>query len=155
MRAHNPAVITAITYGSREMSLNEAMSEFGPSWLQVWMPLLLLGGFIAPLVLLIWKQSRLMGVISFVASMIAAVSIDYMYKQIGYVKLLGLPHIIFWTPLIIYLLIKARRTALPVWPKRIVTFMIVIIGISLAFDYVDVLRYFLGNTEPLVMYDPA
>lgn len=136
------------------MSLNEAMAEFGPSWLRVWLPLLMLGGFIAPLVLLIWSQSRLVGAISFVASLLAAVSIDYMYKQMGYVKLLGLPHIIFWTPLIVYLIMQRRRLTLPAWPMRILTFMIVTIGISLVFDYVDAARYFFGNTEPLVTYAP-
>ncbi len=35
------------------MSLNEAMATFGQSWLRVWLPLLMLGGFIAPLALLI------------------------------------------------------------------------------------------------------
>jgi hypothetical protein len=136
------------------MSLTEAMSEFGPSWLQLWLPLLMLGGFVAPLVLLIWGKSRMIGAISFVTSIIAAFAIDYMYKQLGYVKLLGLPHVILWTPLIVYLIIQLRRNALPIWPMRIITFMIVIIGISLAFDYVDVLRYFLGNTTPLVMHIP-
>lgn len=137
------------------MSLNEAMAEFGPSWLQIWLPLLLLGAFIAPLVLLIWKQTRIIGLISFAASLIAAVSIDYMYKQMGYVKLLGLPHVIFWTPLVIYLILQLRRHDFAVWPDRIMKFMIVILCISLAFDFVDVARYFLGNTLPLVRYDPA
>ena len=137
------------------MSLNEAMAEFGPSWLQIWLPLLLLGGFVSPLVLLIWPRTRIIGAISFVASVIAAVSIDYMYKQMGYVKLLGLPHIIMWTPLIAYLIIRLRSDDFPVWPTRILKFIIVIIGISLAFDYVDVIRYFLGNTTALVMHEPS
>jgi hypothetical protein len=137
------------------MSLTDAMSEFGPSWLQVWMPLLMLGGFIAPLVLLIWGKSRMIGAIAFVTSIIAAFAIDYMYKQMGYVKLLGLPHVILWTPLIIFLILKKSRADLPVWPARIITFMIVIIGISLVFDYVDVIRYFMGNTLALVMFEPA
>lgn len=137
------------------MSLNEAMAEFGPSWLQIWMPLLLLGAFISPLSLLIWSQTRIIGAISFAASLIAALAIDYMYKQIGFVKLLGLPHIIMWTPLIVYLVIRLRSTDFAVWPTRIMKFMVVIIGISLVFDYVDVIRYFLGNTTALVMYTPS
>ena len=137
------------------MSLNEAMAEFGPSWLQVWLPLLLLGAFVSPLLLLIWPQTRIIGAISFVASMIAAFAIDYMYKQMGYVKLLGLPHIIIWTPLIAFLIARLRRDNFSVWPTRILKFMIVIICISLAFDYVDAIRYFLGNTTALVMHEPS
>jgi hypothetical protein len=137
------------------MTLNEAMAEFGPSWLTVWLPLLLLGGFIAPLALIFWGKTRMIGIISLVAGVIAAVAIDYMYKKIGYVKLLGIPHVIMWTPLMVYLILQNRRDDFPVWPKRILTFMIVIIGISLVFDYVDVIRYFMGNTVPLVIYQPA
>ena len=137
------------------MSLNEAMAEFGPSWLRVWLPLLMLGGFLAPLALLIWRQTRLTGVITFLASLIAAVGIDYMYKQMGYVKLLGLPHVIVWTPLVAYLILQLRRDGLPVWPARLIKFIIAILCISLVFDYVDVARYFLGNTLPLVTYAPA
>ena len=137
------------------MSLNEAMAEFGPSWLRVWLPLLMLGGFLAPLALLIWRQTRLTGVITFLASLIAAVGIDYMYKQMGYVKLLGLPHVILWTPLVAYLILQLRRDDLPVWPTRLIKFIIAILCISLVFDYVDVARYFLGNTLPLVTYAPA
>lgn len=137
------------------MSLTQAMAEFGPSWLQIWLPILLAGGFVAPLVLLIWRQSRVIGAIGFVASMGAAIGVDYMYKQMGYVKLLGLPHIILWTPLVIFMVLQLRRDDLPVWPRRIITFIIVILGISLVFDFVDVARYFLGNTLPLVMYEPS
>jgi len=137
------------------MSLNEAMAEFGPSWLRVWLPLLLLGGVIAPLVLLVWSKSRLIGAISFAVGIIAMIATNYMYTQMGYVKLLGLPHIIMWTPLVIYLILQNRKDDMPVWPQRIITFMIVILGISLVFDYVDVLRYFLGNTLALVTYEPA
>jgi hypothetical protein len=137
------------------MSLNEAMAEFGPSWLQIWIPILFLGAFISPLVLLIWPKTRMIGAISFAASLIAAVLLDYMYKQLGYVKLLGLPHIIAWTPLIIFLILQLRRNDFPVWPTRILKFIVVIIGISLVFDYVDVIRYFLGNTTALVMHTPS
>lgn len=135
------------------MSLNEAMAEFGPSWLRVWLPLLFAGGFIAPLVLLIWRQTRVTGAITLGVSVIAAFGIDYMYKSMGYVKLLGLPHIILWTPLCIYLLLQLRRDDMPVWPARILKFSLTILVISLVLDYVDVARYFLGNTTPLVMYD--
>lgn len=137
------------------MSLTEAMAEFGPSWLQVWMPLLLLGGFIAPLSLIIWRDTRVIGLIAFATSLVAAVAIDYMYKQMGYVKLLGLPHVVLWTPLVVYLLIQLRRHEFPVWPTRIIKFVIAIMVISLAFDYVDAIRYFLGNTIPLVMFEPS
>ena len=72
----------------------------------------------------------------------------------GYVKLLGLPQVILWTPLIVDLIIKRRSNALPIWPMWIITFMIVIIGISLTFDHVDSHLHFLRNAPPLIMHIP-
>lgn len=133
------------------MTMNEAMAVHGPGWLQIWLPILMAGGFIAPLVLLIWPQSRKAGAIAFVASVIAAIMIGVMYEYMGYVKLLGLPHVIFWVPLVIYLLGQTRKPDLPAWPRRIMLFAIAVIVVSLAFDITDVIRYLLGERTPLAM----
>lgn len=127
------------------MTLTEAMAAHGPVWLDIWLPILFLGAFIVPLALLIWRQSRLAGVISVVAGLLGAVSVDWLYQQFGYVKLLGLPHLIVWTPLVIYLVAQIRRSDMPVWPRRVMAVVVVTILISLAFDYVDVIRYALGE----------
>ena len=39
---------------------------------------------------------------------------------------------------------------MPVWPRRILSLVILTILVSLAFDYVDVIRYLLGERAPLV-----
>jgi hypothetical protein len=39
----------------------------------------------------------------------------WLYDRMGYVKLLGLPHIVVWTPLAIYLVVLLRRDDLPMW----------------------------------------
>ncbi len=60
-------------------------------------------------------------------------------------RLLGLSHVLVWTPVLIYLGRQwtsfDRRTLFGAW----VTVLIVTNGISLAFDYVDVVRYFAGD----------
>ena len=75
---------------------------------------------------------------------------QWLYGEVGYVKLLGLPHIIFWTPLMVYLIAKIVRGEVPVWPQRIMTAIVIIIGISLLFDYVDVARYVFGERASLI-----
>jgi len=71
-------------------------------------------------------------------------------NELGYVKLMGLSHIVFWTPLVFFLFSRARQPQMPIWPRRILWFVMATIVISLAFDYVDVARYFLGEREPFV-----
>ena len=81
---------------------------------------------------------------------IASFSIFTMYDSLGMLRLLGLPHVILWSPLAIYLFKlsrKAEMPQIPVWVLRIVYATIVI---SLIFDYRDVIRYILGDRALLI-----
>jgi len=115
-----------------------------------WLNILLFGAFILPVSLLIWKETRITAIITVAASVLGGIATQWLFDQMGYVKLLGLPHIIVWTPLAYYLYKQITKSDMPVWPKRIMMFTLATILISLAFDYVDVLRYLLGETTPLV-----
>ncbi len=128
------------------MTFEEAIAA-QPAWVGIWLNVLLFGAFILPVSLLIWKQTRLTAVITVIASIIGAVSTAWLFGQMGYVKLLGLPHIIVWTPLVIYLYRQQARGDMPVWPRRIIWVVMTTILISLAFDYTDVARYVLGERE--------
>ena len=127
------------------MTLNEAMAAHGPSWLSIWMPILFAGAFVLPLALLIWKPTRLTAIICVAAAILGAVTTNMLFMKMGYVKLLGLPHIIFWTPLVIYLFSMMRKPAVAKPAKVIMVIISVVICISLAFDYIDVIRYLLGE----------
>lgn len=121
-----------------------------PTWVQIWLNILMLGAFIAPITLFIWKQTRLAALLSLLASGIAAFSIFSMYDSLGMVRLLGLPHVILWTPLVIYLLTVLRKPDLPTIPMWIIRFICATLVISLIFDYSDVIRYFFGDTGSLI-----
>lgn len=131
------------------MTFQEATLQL-PTWVQLWLNVLLLGAFIAPLSLFIWKQTRLAALLTLLASGIAAFSIITMYDSLGLVRLLGLPHIILWTPLVIYLIKTSRKPDLPKAPMWIIRFICATIVISLIFDYADVIRYFFGDTGSLI-----
>jgi len=68
---------------------------------------------------------------------------------LGYVRLLGITHIVVWTPFLIYLwrrreIIKAKPT-----PARVYFAALFVTNlISLAFDYTDLARYVLGERAP-------
>ena len=131
------------------MTFEEA-TALQPAWVGIWLNILLFGAFILPVALLFWKQSRITAIVTLVASALSAAGVIWIFNELGYVKLMGLSHIIFWTPLVFFLFSKAKQPDMPAWPRRILWFVMVTIVISLAFDYVDVARYFLGEREPFV-----
>jgi FtsH-binding integral membrane protein len=126
------------------MTLSEAIAQ-QPQWIQYWLYVLIFGIVVLPLALLIWKQTRLTAVITVAASVIAGLGVSWIYDQLGYVKLLGLPHIILWTPLALYLYGQIKREDMPAWPRRIMMAVLAVFVVSLVFDYVDVVRYVLGE----------
>ena len=130
------------------MTLNEAIAT-QPAWISVWLNVLLLGAFILPVALLFWRQSRLAGIATLIASVASALGVEWLYSMFGYVKLLGLPHILLWTPVVVYLFSRIRAPDMPIWPRRIMIAVMATLLVSLMFDYVDVARYVLGERAPL------
>ena len=128
------------------MTLEQAIAQ-QPAWIGYWLNWLLFSAFILPLVLLIWRQTRIAAIVTVATGIAGAFSIGWLYDKLGYVKLLGLPHIVFWTPLAVYLVMLMRRADMPVWPRRILAVVLASILVSLVFDYVDVLRYLLGERQ--------
>ncbi|MEZ5834098.1 MAG: hypothetical protein R3D05_23240, partial [Dongiaceae bacterium] len=130
------------------MTLPEAIAQ-QPQWIGLWLNWLLFAAFILPFALLIWRQSRIAALAAIVTAVAGAFGIGWLYDRMGYVKLLGLPHIVLWTPLAIYLVVQLRRADMPQWPRRIIMVVLATILISLAFDYTDAVRYLLGERTPL------
>jgi hypothetical protein len=126
------------------MTLSEAIAQ-QPQWVQYWLNVLICGIVLLPITLLIWKQTRLTAIVTIAASVLAGFGVSWLYDRLGYVKLLGLPHIVLWTPLAMYLYGQIRRQDMPMWARRILIVVLAVFLVSLAFDYVDVARYVLGE----------
>ncbi len=133
------------------MTFNEAVATQAPAWVGIWLNLLLLGAIVLPLALFIWKSTRLTALFTLVAGVVGVAGVMALYQQFGYVKLLGLPHIVAWTPLVIYLVYTLRSAQIARAPQVIIGIAIATISVSLAFDYVDLLRYIAGDRTPLAM----
>ena len=136
------------------MTLEEAMA-LQPAWLTYWIYVLTFGVFLLPLTLLIWRQTRLTTLFIIIANIGSFIGVEWLFANLGYVKLLGLPHIILYTPLVIYLLSQYKRSDMPVLPKRIIMAIMAVILVSLAFDYTDALRYLAGSTAPFPGTEPS
>jgi len=70
-----------------------------------------------------------------------------LYNLYGYTRILGLSHIVAWTPLLIYLLNQRQSFQAENWAGRYLYWFMGVIAVSLVFDYIDVVRYFMGATE--------
>lgn len=132
------------------MSFEQAIRLL-PQWVQYWAYCQLIGAFILPFALLIWRESRLAGAVSIIASVAAGFSTNALYNAMGYTRLIGLGHIIFWTPLLVYLVLQLRRGEFRSWPKWITIVIAAVLFISLAFDYADCGRYLLGERTAIAM----
>lgn len=69
-----------------------------------------------------------------------------LFELYGYTRILGLSHILVWTPLLVYLWMRRDRIDRSTWSGRYLVVLFVTILVSLAFDYVDLVRYFAGDT---------
>ncbi|MBV1885595.1 MAG: hypothetical protein KUG61_00835 [Parvibaculaceae bacterium] len=71
----------------------------------------------------------------------------YLYDQFGFVRLLGLAHIVVWTPLLLYLYRRRETFKLPSLTGIYFWLLMATNAVSLGFDYVDLARYFLGDAQ--------
>ncbi|MEK7264525.1 MAG: hypothetical protein AAB227_00370 [Pseudomonadota bacterium] len=113
-----------------------------PLWVQYWLVFLSVVLMLAFPFAVVRSEARwaaLVVVLTFPA-MIA------LHSAIGYVRLLGIVHVVLWTPFIIYLWRRraqwrVKETISGKWIALLFATMIV----SLAFDYSDVARWLLGE----------
>ena len=134
------------------MTFQDAIAH-QPLWVRLWLDWLLFVVIALPFALLVWKQSRIVILAAIIADIPAGLGTAWIYQHMGYVKLLGLAHIFFWTPLAVYLYMQLKRSDLPQWPRWIIMVVLATLVISLAFDYTDALRYILG--ERTATFSPA
>lgn len=126
------------------MTLTEAIAT-QPAWVQIWLNVLFAGAYLLPLALLVWAPSRRAGIITVLASVLAGAGVYWLFSQMGYVRLLGLPHILIWTPLLVYQWGQVRRPDMPRAPRMILYAVMAVMLVSLVFDYADTARYILGD----------
>ena len=70
---------------------------------------------------------------------------NLLYDSYGFVRVLGLSHIIVWTPLLVFLILRRSRfnprTPFGAW----ITALMVTNATSLVVDYVDLARFLMGD----------
>ncbi len=86
------------------------------------------------------------------AFLVQGVIMAVIADTLGFVRLLGIAHIIFWTPLMVYLF-KRVTIVRDDQPYFIYIITVLVTNcLSLVIDYVDVGRYILGERQPYVIF---
>lgn len=129
-------------------TLSEAIA-LQPSWLLLWVGILVTTNLAAVLFLFGRKNGKWLfrpEALAILAAFLAAGSLmEYIYGELGYVRLLGLAHLIFWIPAYAWIYFKRRQLHPPsqsLFGKYLLVYLL-INGISLVVDAIDVIRYFI------------
>jgi len=130
------------------MDLNAAIAAQEP-WLQAWVMVLVITNLLAVLFIVSKDESGFrfhFDALAILGSFIAAaIFMTWLHEQYGYVRLLGLAHLVFWLPVYLWVLTRYRSQLYSGWFQRYITLYLVIAGISLVVDGIDVIRYFLSQ----------
>ena len=122
------------------MTMNEHMLS-QPLWLVIWIAVLV--GIHIAAVPLAFKDMRPRVMV--IAMILNGIFMSALFSKFGYTRILGLSHVIFWTPVLAYLWKTRHDHPERIWIGRFIRVSMAVIFISLLVDYVDVIRYILGD----------
>lgn len=114
----------------------------GPAWVEFWVNFM---GVVFVLAIP-FAFSRVEARWALVVMAISLPAMMGLYSAVGFVRLLGIVHVVLWTPFAFYLWRRrdnwrVRETLAGKW----IVLLFATVLVSLAFDYVDVVRYLLGD----------
>ena len=119
-------------------------------WIRVWFYWLGFAIVATPIVLAFSRATRRDAVIVLLTNIAVVVSMGWLFRQIGYVRLLGIVHVFLWTPLFIYLFGRAKNGEMMLPFRLVIWAFVATLAVSLAFDYIDVVRYLLGERDSMI-----
>ena len=124
--------------------MNSFMADMkaGPAWVYNWVMFMGVMFMLSIAFSFKNKQARL---ILLATLILAPIIMMALYGKFGYERILGLGHIMAWTP-ILYVLLKDRKNwrVKESWVGKWLALTIAVMLISLVFDVSDVARYFMG-----------
>ena len=133
-----------------QIPFNEAMFTLANGWMIAWLYWMSFAITVTPLVLIFSKATWLDAVIVFLTNLAMFVGMSWLYDQMGYVRLMGIVHVILWTPLFIYLFLRAKNGEMPLLCRLIMWMFAATLAVSLVFDYTDAVRYLLGERDSMI-----
>ena len=136
------------------MSLSEAIATQA-AWIQIWVGWIAVINIATLAALLITPALRRDGIVVGVAVHDNFLLMKWLNGQFGYVRLLGLSHVLIWTPLALYLILALRSERIVGWVRRLTQVFVLSMGVSLIFDTVDVARWIMGEQGSMLPAAPS
>lgn len=131
------------------MSFEEAIAT-QPQWVQYWTNWMGIVILATTAILLFSKTTWRDAALLIVTTAIMFFAMNWLYDQLGLVRLLGVVHVVIWTPLLIYFWYRLKNPDIGAPFRQAIWIFMATIFVSLAFDYVDVVRYLLGERGSMI-----
>ena len=117
-----------------------------PDWVLIWLQVLI--GVLALSVLFVPFRPEARAIL--VGTLMGIGMTIVIYAQFGFTRILGVGHILFWTPTLFYMLsLQGTASVEKTWFSRWLWLAIAVMAVSLALDYSDLVRYLLGERGPI------
>lgn len=133
-----------------QIPFNEAMFTLASGPQTVWLYWMSFAIIVTPLVLVFSKATRLDALIVLLTNIAMLVGMSWIYDLMGYVRLMGIVHVILWTPLFVYLFLRAKKGEMPLLCRMVIWMFAATLAVSLVFDYTDAVRYLLGERASMI-----
>ncbi len=131
------------------MTLEQALA-MQPQWVQWWTTWMGIVIIVTMVALLFSKATRGDAAIIFATNVLVFIAMNWLYNQLGMVRLLGIAHVLFWTPLALYIWKRLKNPDIGSPFRQVIWVFLATIIVSLVFDYADVARYVLGERETMI-----
>ena len=112
-----------------------------PLWLQAWVGWMAAINVIGAAAFIQRPESKWI----MLAMMGNFIVMSALYQTFGYQRILGLAHVVFWTPLLIYLWRRRTQWNLNILSGKWLALLFATNLLSLIIDYADVARYLMGE----------
>lgn len=114
-----------------------------PVWVQIWVGLILIPVNLLPLAFLSEPRA---GLIAGLAVGGMAFNLPILLREQGLSKAMAIPHLLLWTPLVVVVFRQLRNGGdMAAAYTTVLAVLLVVDGISLAFDFVDALKWWRGD----------
>lgn len=116
-----------------------------PLWVQVWMALVLVPVNLLSFLVLEYQAAQM---VALAAVLALGSNMLLLYRYEGFSRAMALPHLVFWGPLQILLLMRVLQTPAPDSGEVLfICFVLLVNGISLIFDLLDTWRWWQGERQ--------
>ena len=133
-------------------NFSEEMAARSPQWVGIWVNVMIVVLMAAVPFSFIRKEARwiLLGTVLGMAGTVIA------YAIFGYTRILGIGHILFWTPTVLYMLSWRKNwDVVSTWFGKWIVLACTVMGVSLVFDYSDFARWAAGERGIIEPIAPA